>query len=297
MMIERIERIEKFYTHGGVFHADDVIAAASVRRCFPECKIIRTRDAAALAAAKKDPTALLADVGGEFRPELMAYDHHFKGSPLRPNGRRFSSAGLVWAALKEDLGLAQEIHEHVDSRLIAGIDAIDNGEAAALEAGVMTLSHSVSGFNPSWTEMDPDHDAAFSRAVQWVAPVLNAVIDEGTARMAAILLTPAPGGPVLILDRYAPVMEHIVTDPRHGGTRYLVFQDVGGEWRLQAVPTALGGFQQRKPLPGAWAGKRDAELAGLTGVQDAVFCHTGRFIAGAKSKAGALELARQAVAE
>jgi len=288
--------IKIFVTHSGVFHADDVIAAAIVRRCFPEVEIVRTRDARVLAEAKEDPTALLADVGGEFLPEMMAYDHHFKGSPTRPNGRKFSSAGLVWAGLQGELMLPPDVHQYVDARLFAGLDAIDNGESSPLEEGVFTLSHATSGFNPSWMNVRPDHDAAFLRAVNWVAPVLASVIREGEARAEAIRLTPAPNGPVVTLDRYAPVMEHIVTDPAHAGTLYLVFPDVGGEWRVQAVPASLGSFQQRKPLPEAWAGKRETDLAALTGVEDAVFCHPGRFICGAKSINGALEMARQAVA-
>ncbi|TFH66876.1 MAG: MYG1 family protein, partial [Gemmatimonadales bacterium] len=171
--------INIFVTHSGVFHADDVIAAAIVRRRFPDCAIIRTRDARDLAEAKADPETLLADVGGEFAPEAMVYDHHFKGSPLRPNGRKFSSAGLVWAALEGRLGLAPEVHAYVDARLIAGIDAIDNGESSPLEEGVFTLSHATSGFNPSWMNVRPDHDAAFLRAVDWVTPVLTSVITEG----------------------------------------------------------------------------------------------------------------------
>ena len=42
---------------------------------------------------------------------------------------------------------------------------------------------------------------------------------------------------------------------------------------------------------------RDQALADVTGVADAVFCHNGVFIAGAKSKQGALQLAAMAVAD
>ena len=35
----------------------------------------------------------------------------------------------------------------------------------------------------------------------------------------------------------------------------------------------------KKKLPKAWAGLRNEELAAVTGVEDAIFCHTGRFIA------------------
>ena len=53
-------------------------------------------------------------------------------------------------------------------------------------------------------------------------------------------------------------------------------------------------FLRRKYFPESWAGKRDSELAGITGVLDAVFCHNHRFIAVAGSKEGAFALAKLA---
>ncbi len=46
----------------------------------------------------------------------------------------------------------------------------------------------------------------------------------------------------------------------------------------------LGEFANRKDLPEAWAGRADAELAEVTGVPDARFCHAGRFMAVAGSR-------------
>ncbi|MFU0784699.1 MAG: hypothetical protein ACFWT2_16660 [Thermoanaerobacterium thermosaccharolyticum] len=52
-----------------------------------------------------------------------------------------------------------------------------------------------------------------------------------------------------------------------------------------------------KKLPKAWMGKRDKELQDITGVNDAVFCHTGRFIAAAESLEGIIKLAKLAIEE
>jgi uncharacterized UPF0160 family protein len=52
----------------------------------------------------------------------------------------------------------------------------------------------------------------------------------------------------------------------------------------------------RKDLPLAWAGLRGVDLAAVCGVADAVFCHNGRFIAGAGSLEGALRMAELALA-
>ena len=49
-------------------------------------------------------------------------------------------------------------------------------------------------------------------------------------------------------------------------------------------------------FPKSWSGKRGEELAEITGVKDAVFCHNDIFFAVAKSKEGAIELAKKAIA-
>ena len=54
-------------------------------------------------------------------------------------------------------------------------------------------------------------------------------------------------------------------------------------------------FVCRKDLPESWAGKTDEKLAEITGVKDSVFCHTKRFMCVAKSKEGAIELAKIAI--
>ena len=51
----------------------------------------------------------------------------------------------------------------------------------------------------------------------------------------------------------------------------------------------------RRDLPEGWAGLRDKELARVTGVSDAVFAHRNRFMAVAKSKEGAIALAKLAL--
>ncbi len=77
---------------------------------------------------------------------------------------------------------------------------------------------------------------------------------------------------------------------------YAVYPVPSGNWMVDAMPTRPGAFEQRRPLPAAWAGQRDAELAMACGVPDAVFVHLGRFVGAARSCEGALAMARRAVA-
>ncbi len=65
-------------------------------------------------------------------------------------------------------------------------------------------------------------------------------------------------------------------------------------WSAKAVPIG-DGFENRISFPSDWAGKRDADLAKVSGIADATFCHNAQFIAVAKSKEGAVALAKKAI--
>jgi uncharacterized UPF0160 family protein len=64
---------------------------------------------------------------------------------------------------------------------------------------------------------------------------------------------------------------------------------------LHTVSVSAESFEARADLPEAWAGLRGAELAAVTGVPDAGFCHNGRFIASAKSYEGIRAMAALAL--
>jgi len=293
----------KIATHNGPFHCDDVVAVAALRLLHPGAEVIRTRDPQALASAD-----IRVDVGGVFDPANGTYDHHFKGSPVGPLGVRLSSAGMIWqafgsavvASLAEGLDPAP-IAEQVYADLIAAIDAADNGQAEGMAApGIenFTLSHAVSDFNPRWDEAQSPEDFMdrFMAAVEFATGAMLRAISRavGTAKAAGLVRDAIQGDPeVVVLDRFMPWHEVLV--PNTTNTKFVVFPNPEGTWMVQAVPPSLGSFGQRQPLPEAWAGLRDAELANVTGVPDAVFCHPGRFIGGAKSKDGAMNLANQAV--
>ena len=66
-------------------------------------------------------------------------------------------------------------------------------------------------------------------------------------------------------------------------------------YMLHTVPVSPESFKARADLPESWAGLRDAELAAVTGVPDAGFCHNGRFIAAVKSYEGARAMAKLAL--
>ena len=78
---------------------------------------------------------------------------------------------------------------------------------------------------------------------------------------------------------------------------FVIYPDSDGDqYQIKTVPVEAGSFTARMDLPEAWAGLRDAELAAVSGVEDAVFCHLNLFIGGARSFDGAVKLAELALA-
>ena len=289
--------------HNGVFHADDTFAVAALGR-IAEVSVNRTRDPKLL-----EKSDLKVDVGGRDCPETGDFDHHQRGGAgTRANGVPYAAFGLIWRHYGGQICEGdEEVARLVEERLVQQVDAGDNGfalfyEGAERVEGVLPyhISSAISALNPSWQESPQDFDAAFERAIEVAAIILDReiagakglVLAKEVARKA-IAETEDPR--LVILDRFCPWQEVVVTEAPEA--LFVCFPSETGDWRIQCVPPSLGSFDKRRPLPAEWASKRGDELAALTGVPDAIFCHPGRFIGGAQSKAGVLKLAELALVE
>lgn len=293
-------------THSGSFHADDVFALAALlllpehRDAPPE--IVRTRDPELLAAAD-----VRVDVGQRDDPATGDFDHHQRGGAgERPNGIRYASFGLVWRTYGARICAGDaDVAARVDESLVQGVDANDTGQKIAEPlvgtVQAMSVSHAIAALNPNWDEDSSAaaKERAFASALALAGGILEREIASARASVRAGELVRAAiaraEDPRLIeLDRGMPWHRELV-----GGAPEALFVIYPREedWGLQAVPRVLGEFANRKDLPEAWAGRSDGELASLTGVQDARFCHIGRFMAVAGSREGALALAQQALAD
>lgn len=288
-------------THDGSFHADDVFAVAALSLTSPDLTIVRSRDRAAI-----DACDARVDVGLRSDPATGDFDHHQKGGAgTRPNGIPFASFGLIWRHHGADLcGGDDRVAAEVDERLVQGVDALDTGVTLTSslidDVRPMTISDTIASMNPAWDEetTPADQDALFREAVAFAELIIRRQITAVAARARAHRLVEEAIGRaadprVIELDRGMPWHEPIVT--RAPEALYVIYPKSDG-WGLQAVPRALGAFGNRKDLPAAWAGLTGAELAAVTGVQDAIFCHTARFMAAAQTREGVAELVRQAVA-
>jgi len=286
-------------THPGNFHADDVFAVAVLGLVHGPLELVRTRDDARVEAAD-----VRVDIGGRSNPEAGDFDHHQRGGAgERPNGIRYASFGLVWSHFGAGLAGSEEAAEAIDERLVQGVDANDTGQTISqpLVGSIrpMTVSGVIGAMNPAWDEdLTPaEEDERFGEAVALATKILERELAGSRAYRRGLDIVRSAieraGDPrVIELERKAPWHETVVTTAPDA--LYVVYPKSDG-WGMQAVPKALGSFENRKDLPEAWGGHSDDELAAITGVPDAMFAHGKGFYASARSREGILALARQAL--
>ncbi len=282
-------------THNGNFHADDVFSIAALKSIFPSFKLVRTRDLELIANAD-----IVIDVGGIYDADAGRFDHHQRGGAgERENGIPYSSFGLIWkkyglALCKDD----QSVANAVDKGLVSTIDAIDCGHVKGVSEGV-SLSQTISMFNPTWQE-DNDFDTCFDEAVEFASRVLTRFIASANGGISAKTIVAkaienAADPRIIVLEKYTPWKRTV--DALSEEALYMVYPSQTGQWRIQTVPVELGSFENRKSLPKEWAGLSDNELKDVTGIDDAMFCHNGLFIAGAESFESTMKMASMALDE
>ncbi|MFA5242274.1 MAG: MYG1 family protein [Sulfuricella sp.] len=287
-------------THSGSFHADEVLAAASLRLANPSLTILRTRDQAQLDAAD-----VIFDVGRVFDPGTGRFDHHqLDFREARANGIPFSSFGLIWRELGTELCGSAAAAARVDRLLVQGVDAIDCGVTLSREtplATVMSIPSIIGGFNPGWQDdASPEaRNEAFERAVSWASSVLKNAIREASGLEAARAVVKQglllEEGRLLVLDNGVPWKEAVLGSPEHQHLLYVISPDTQTKWHVHTVPDYAGSFSNRKSLPAAWAGLDGEELDKVIGMTGCVFCHRARFVAGHTTKDGALKMAQLAL--
>jgi uncharacterized UPF0160 family protein len=282
-------------THNGNFHADDVFSIAALKNIFPSFKLIRTRDLELIGKAD-----IVIDVGGEYDPDAGRFDHHQRGGAGgRENGIPYSSFGLIWQKYGLEICQGnQDIAKAVDAGLVSTIDAIDCGHVEGVSQGI-SLSQTISMFNPTWQE-DSHFDSCFDEAVEFASRVLTRFIASANGGISAKAIVAkaidnAEDPRVIVLEKYTPWKRtvHALSE----AALYVVYPSQTGQWRIQTVPVEPGSFEDRKSLPKQWAGLSDEALKEVTGIDDAMFCHNGLFIAGAESFESTMKMASMALQE
>lgn len=280
-------------THNGNFHADDVFSIAALKNIFPAFNLVRTRNLDVIAKAD-----LVIDVGGEYDADTGRFDHHQRGGAgERENGIPYSSFGLIWKKYGLEICQGnQDVANSVDAGLVSKIDAVDCGHVEGIYDGI-SLSQTISMFNPTWQE-DSHFDECFDEAVDFASRVLTRFIASANGGISAKSLVAkaienAEDPRVIVLDKYIPWKRTV--HALSVEALFMVYPSESGQWRIQAVPVEPGSFEDKKSLPKPWAGLSDEALQDVTGIDDAMFCHNGLFIAGAKSFESTIKMAALAL--
>jgi uncharacterized UPF0160 family protein len=286
----------KVQTHDGIFHADDVMGVAILGGAISKVQVLRSRAPVAETGAE-----IVVDVGGVYDTASGGFDHHHVRGGVTSSRFGFqgcASAGLVWDhygldfinAHYSDIGGcpvdAEEVVRRVHQSMVADIDSIDTG-ARRPAKGEFTFSHFISGHNVPGI---PGDEMAFVSAVSAADRALrNAIVSavaeivDEVAVKAAIADQP---GSVIVLDQYRFGMMSVCQSANAAGKtiRRVVYPDVSGQWRTQII-------EGTESLPSEWVGKTPEEFKTLTGIDGYVFTHAAGFIAGNRTKEGAVEMA------
>jgi uncharacterized UPF0160 family protein len=303
MKIFKFKKAKKLVTHNGSFHADDIFATASLLLMLEKngerSKIFRTRDEKIIKSGD-----FVYDVGGFYDADKNVFDHHqIGGAGKRGDSNiEYSSFGLVWKKFGAEICDSKEVADILEKKLVMPVDANDNGMDLfdlKTEVSPYTIYLFFMSFKPTWKDVSEQKLLEnFKKAVKTAKELLKREIKstqdyvEGEKAIKSCYEN-AEDKRLIIFDKkyqWENIMSNylepqIVVFPR--------FAD--GVWGAEGVFVGLPSFERRKYFPKNWAGLRDEELQKVTGVSGAVFCHRNLFMVVARSKEGAVKLAKLAL--
>lgn len=259
------------YTHGGVFHADDVFATALLQIINPEISIQRGF------RVPDDFDGIVYDIGGG------KYDHHSEPRAVRSNGIPYAAFGKLWAVYGPQL-VGEKQTQWLDETFIQPLDSADNG------GPTNPLCGAIAAMNPLWNA-EEDSTSCFWAAVAIAKQILSREIQSCLSKQAASDITQAAlqqKGRIVVIDRFAP----IITDLCGTDKAFLVFPSQRGGWNAQVVQVSPSDRTAVVPFPKDWWGASAEQLPdGVT------FCHASGFLLAATTKEAAISACLTALSQ
>ena len=287
----------KIVTHDSGFHSDDAFAVATLLLLVGEAEIVRSRDPKDWATAD-----YVVDVGMEYDVSKGRFDHHQPGGAgERENGIPYASFGLVWKSYGEKLSGGHKEAQIIDRKLVEPIDAHDNGIAVSEPKFVGVREYTIGDYLVSFLESrEPEHlYKVFLNAVDIAKDLLQREIYLAKKYVASEekilkIYDASEDKRLVVLTEELTNVRDVLS--RTSDALYAIHPRPDGDWTLTTVPDREKSYGHvRQVLPLAWAGKEKEELQSITGVKDALFAHRGRFMASARTKEGAIALAKIAL--
>lgn len=257
-MSNKKELPNKGFTHGGKFHADDVFSTAFLRYINPEIVIERGYQ------VPDDFDGIVYDIG------LGEYDHHQEDAEIRENGIPYAAFGLLWRSFS-DYVLEKELADKLEESFIQPLDLSDNTGCKNEVAELVSL------FNPTWDSEMSVNDA-FEEAVSFASKILiNKFTKLKSVKKADAIVEEAlkdAKDNILILNIGVP-WKHSVIDTE---IEFCVYPSDRGGFGAQGVPIEKDSMELKIPFPKEWRGKRDDEIAAISGIPGLRFCHNSGFL-------------------
>lgn len=216
----------------------------------------------------------------------------------------YATFGLIWKQFGMKVAGSKEVFEYVVENLVIPFDAADNGvdTYASIYEDIMPLTvedyiklECIEVKNKP--EGERDFDKSFMRLIPFAQRVIQLTVEKGKGaaknrKDALKAYAKAKDKRIVVSEKFLPYdfddMPKVLVH---------VYKDLRGGWSAKNMRLRKGSYEGRFYFPEEWRGKRDADLAAVTGVPDARFCHSAGFLAVAGSKQGVLDLCEKAFAE
>lgn len=261
-------KINTLYTHGGVFHADEVFSTALINIVREYFKLPLIFPERGFNPPMDDDTCLVYDIGGG------VYDHHQKDAEYRPNGDKYASFGLLWRDLAQLLNLSDEEISYVDNILVKEIDLTDN---FGTQKYPNLLSCQISKMNANWDEDDELQGVRFLDAVSIATTLLYANIRAVKSKFKAKRLVfdkieEAKESKIIILDQFMPWLDFVLES--NSNANFCIFPSNRGGYNIQCIPVSKEDGAFRCPFNTEYYGQRDKNVL----PEGATFCHASGFL-------------------
>lgn len=296
---------DKLITHSGSFHSDDVFAAATLHLYYKKIKksyrLIRTVNSEIIKTG-----TIVFDIGGEYDEEKNLFDHHQKGGAgKRENGIPYAAFGLVWKKFGSIICENEEISKLIDIHLVQAIDAGDNGVniSSNIYDGVhpVFVQNLLQSFNPTYKEdyisTDKRFDEAMSIAMLYLERVIHQTkIQYNISQHVKEIYHNQDNKEILIVEESFGRNELTIAVNDLVSVLYFIYPSKREDgWNICAARVSLDSFESKKPFPESWRGLQGENLAKISGVETAYFCHNSGFLCAAKTREDAVLLAKKSL--
>lgn len=289
-------------THNGIFHSDEVVACAILYlHSNMSVQILRSRDTDMLKCCD-----ICVDIGGG------KYDHHQAGfNQTRNNGIKYASAGLIWKHFGDQLINklvskyfpdntcdTNSIFELFDNSIICPVDCEDNGISTEKNCLKFISTFLPLWFNNSASDFNNQFHKVLTITISILEEELKTMIGKEIAKNIIVSnwsnekyfnngILEIPSQTIDWVETVINLNDSTTTSKQ---INFVIFAYPSGGWAAQCVPPSLANkFGQRIAFPRKWAGQTH-KLPEISGIEDATFCHNGRFFARANSKESIIKM-------